>query len=402
MPDQVSLREKVTHLIDDIERVSLRAVDAAGRIGFYLLLQALELRDLYGHFKAGIPMSRDELENGQKWVEETLVRLLEERGLTLDWPIKWTPNMDRETYVLEARMNGIRKTWNLSYEALEDCPADKNVQRTIEKSLSMYFVPDAEIPRPEAFTADVSDSFVSSKETDDRKFAQLALEEARKSIPEDGRVHPKVGVVVVKDERILATAHRGEIPKSHAEFIALEKKLADVSISGSTVYTTLEPCTSRNHPKIPCANRLADRRVARVMIGMLDPDNKISGRGQRTLRKAGITTVLFPEDLMAEVEELNRDFVRDRESRDTQSVDSHTTNLDDRILEFLEAGVAPGKHPFTGSGNVLFRANEIAEALLVPKNVVADSLRNLETKGRVRRHDGTLDNSAPYWSVLRI
>src|ERR1700730_14529873 len=166
MPDQVSLREKVTHLIDDIERVTLRAVDAAGRIGFHLLSHALELRNLYGHFKAGIPMSQDQLKKGQQWVEETLVRLLAERGVKLDGPIKWTPNMDREIYVLEATMNGTSKTWTLSYEALEDCPADKNVQRTIEKSLRMYFVPDAEgqngieTPKIEALTARVSDSLL--------------------------------------------------------------------------------------------------------------------------------------------------------------------------------------------------------------------------------------------------
>jgi len=67
-----------------------------------------------------------------------------------------------------------------------------------------------------------------------------------------------------------------------------------------------------NHPKVPCAIRLAERKVGRV-IGMLDPDDRISGRGQRALRKAGIATDLFPHDLMGEVEELNRDFVRDRE-----------------------------------------------------------------------------------------
>ncbi len=150
----------------------------------------------------------------------------------------------------------------------------------------------------------------------DRRFAQVAIEEARRSIPEDGRVHPRVGVLVVKDGDILASAHRGEIPECHAEYIALEKKLTDVSLSGATVYTTLEPCTARNHPKVPCAIRLAERKVGRVVIGMLDPDDRISGRGQRTLRKAGIATELFPHDLMNQVEEINRDFVRDRESRE--------------------------------------------------------------------------------------
>lgn len=161
--------------------------------------------------------------------------------------------------------------------------------------------------------------------SDDRRFADLAIEEARKSVPEDARVHPRVGVVVVKDGHVLATAHRGEIPQCHAEYIALEKKLQDVSLVGATVYTTLEPCTSRNHPKVPCATRLTERKVSRVVIGMLDPDDRISGRGQRTLRRAGIATELFPHDLMAEAEELNRDFLRDREGMEGAPSDTNTT-----------------------------------------------------------------------------
>jgi len=172
--------------------------------------------------------------------------------------------------------------------------------------------------------------------TDVWRFARLAIEEARKSVPEDGRTHPKVGVVVVKEGRVLASAHRGEFPQCHAEFIALEKKLADKSLAGATVYTTLEPCTSRNHPKVPCATRLVERKVARVVIGILDPDSRISGRGQRMLRKAGIVTELFPHDLMAEVEEMNRDFMRDRESQESRQ--SATSSAQPKLRVALKRG----------------------------------------------------------------
>ena len=194
--------------------------------------------------------------------------------------------------------------------------------RPTERLLSQYESAEASTPRSATKTESVPSG--ESKESDDRRFARLAIEEARKSVPEDDRVHPKVGVVVVKDGRVLATAHRGEVPQCHGEYIALEKKLADVSLVGSTVYTTLEPCTSRHHPKVPCAVRLSERKVARVVIGMLDPDDRISGRGQRSLRKAGIATGLFDHDLMTEIEELNRDFIRERESHrgDTPS-DEH-------------------------------------------------------------------------------
>jgi diguanylate cyclase (GGDEF)-like protein len=146
---------------------------------------------------------------------------------------------------------------------------------------------------------------------DDRKFARMAIDAARKSVAEsDGKVHPLVGAVVVKNGQILGIAYRGEFLANHAEFIALEKKLSRESIAGATVYTTLEPCTTRKYPKIPCAERLIERKVARVVIGMLDPDKRITGRGLRRLRDARIITELFPHDLMAEVEELNRDFTR--------------------------------------------------------------------------------------------
>ncbi len=146
---------------------------------------------------------------------------------------------------------------------------------------------------------------------DDREFIRLAIKEATESIPEDGRVHPKVGAVVVKDGKILASAHRGEISGQHAEYCVLEEKLGDEPAVGATVYVTLEPCTERNSKeKVPCAKRLIEHKVARVSIGMLDPNPDISGKGQIMLSQAGVATELFPSELQTEVQALNREFIR--------------------------------------------------------------------------------------------
>src|SRR6266576_1463397 len=54
----------------------------------------------------------------------------------------------------------------------------------------------------------------------------------------------------------------------------------------------------------------ADYEFARLVIGILDPDERIRGKGKRKLSNAGIATALFPHDLAMEVEELNREFTR--------------------------------------------------------------------------------------------
>lgn len=147
----------------------------------------------------------------------------------------------------------------------------------------------------------------------DVNFMKLAIEAARKSKSESHEFpRPKVGAVVVSDEgEFIGSAFRGELGDGeHAEYTLLDKKLIDDTVAGSTVYATLEPCTTRNHPKVPCAQRLIDRKVKRVVIGMLDPNQAITGKGILHLRKHGIEVDLFPNKLMAQLEDLNRDFTK--------------------------------------------------------------------------------------------
>jgi pyrimidine deaminase RibD-like protein len=142
----------------------------------------------------------------------------------------------------------------------------------------------------------------------DRQFCEQAVELAKKSVAEDDRLHPCVGVVIVKDGKVLATGYRGESGGgAHGEYCALKKINDDVDkadLSGCTVYTTLEPCSKRPLRKTPCATRLINARAAQVVSGMPDKDKEVYGLS--LLAEAGIHIRFFPSDLMQELFALNK------------------------------------------------------------------------------------------------
>ena len=147
------------------------------------------------------------------------------------------------------------------------------------------------------------------RQSQERALMQLAVELAGKCVSEEGKISPKVAAVVVRDGIVLATAYRGELNGGeHAEYTLLERKLADVDLTGATSYSTLEPCTHRNHPKISCTDRVIARQLKRVVIGTLDPNQTIRGLGELRLQEAGIEIARFDHDFVLKLRELNKEF----------------------------------------------------------------------------------------------
>jgi diaminohydroxyphosphoribosylaminopyrimidine deaminase/5-amino-6-(5-phosphoribosylamino)uracil reductase len=118
-------------------------------------------------------------------------------------------------------------------------------------------------------------------------FMQKAIELAAKG---KGRTspNPAVGAVIVKGNRIIAQGYHQKSGSSHAEIKALKK--AGNNAKGSTLYINLEPCCHTDKITPPCTGAIIKSGVKKVIVAMIDPNPKVSGKGLKELKKAGIRT----------------------------------------------------------------------------------------------------------------
>ncbi|MBT8198619.1 MAG: bifunctional diaminohydroxyphosphoribosylaminopyrimidine deaminase/5-amino-6-(5-phosphoribosylamino)uracil reductase RibD [Acidimicrobiia bacterium] len=101
--------------------------------------------------------------------------------------------------------------------------------------------------------------------------------------------NPRVGAVVLDaaGSEIGAGAHRAA-GEHHAEVVALEA--AGSSASGGTMFVSLEPCDHHGLTP-PCTSAIIEAGLSTVVVGALDPDPRVSGRGVDRLRGAGIEII---------------------------------------------------------------------------------------------------------------
>lgn len=132
-------------------------------------------------------------------------------------------------------------------------------------------------------------SLILQMQADDARWLAAAAALAERARPLS-RPNPGVGAIIVRNGRVIGRGWTGIDGRPHAEAVALAQ--AGDAARGAALYVTLEPCAHKSERGPACADLVIAAGIARVIIGLRDPDPRTAGTGAARLEQAGaIVTV---------------------------------------------------------------------------------------------------------------
>ena len=235
---------------------------------------------------------------------------------------------------------------------------------------------------------------------------RLALELAAKGMFTT-TPNPRVGCVIVKENKVIGTGYTQPVGHAHAEVQALNDA-ADrgFDVAGATVYVTLEPCSHHGRTP-PCADALIRARVARVVAAIADPNPLVAGQGLARLEAAGIQVLCGV--LEEEAREINIGFLSRMQHgkpwvrmKSAASLDGMTA-LHNGISQWITGDEARADGHYwraracailTGIGTVMEDDPQLNVRAIdtprQPQRIVIDSHLQISTHARVLTGGGTL------------
>ena len=193
--------------------------------------------------------------------------------------------------------------------------------------------------------------------------------------------NPMVGAVLVDaDGTILAEGWHEKYGEGHAEvncFRHLEtSKYRDLEMSKCTLFVSLEPCSHYGKTP-PCAKLIIEKGVGRVVVGMLDPNPLVAGKGVQMLRDAGIEVIVGVME--KECRELNKRFLCLHEQHRPYVILKWAQTADG-FIDIKRTGGSPLKISTPKTKEIVHRMRAENMAIMVGTNtVLLDNPRLLNT-----------------------
>jgi diaminohydroxyphosphoribosylaminopyrimidine deaminase/5-amino-6-(5-phosphoribosylamino)uracil reductase len=130
---------------------------------------------------------------------------------------------------------------------------------------------------------------------EDRRWLQLAIDLAYQCPPSESAF--SVGAVIVAGGEEIARGYSRETDAhAHAEEAALAKlDPADPRLTRATIYSSLEPCSTRRSRPRTCTQLILSARIPRVVFAWREPGLFVDGQGAENLRASGVQVVEIPD-----------------------------------------------------------------------------------------------------------
>lgn len=105
------------------------------------------------------------------------------------------------------------------------------------------------------------------------------------------RPNPMVGCVIVYKNTIIGEGFTSKYGSNHAEVNAIASVADKSLLKNATLYVTLEPCSHYGKTP-PCSNLIIEHQIPNVVIGCIDDNKKVAGKGIELLKKNGINVIV--------------------------------------------------------------------------------------------------------------
>lgn len=158
-------------------------------------------------------------------------------------------------------------------------------------------------------------------------FMKLAIKEAKKGARQTF-TNPLVGAVITQKDQVIAKGAHLQYGEAHAERNAIANCSSSEELIHSTLYVTLEPC-HHTGKQPPCTQLILESGIQTVVIGQLDPNPLVAGKGKQFLEANGIEVIVGVAE--AEVRELNRFYNFYYQQHRPYVVLKQATTLDGRL-----------------------------------------------------------------------
>ena len=197
--------------------------------------------------------------------------------------------------------------------------------------------------------------------TTDEMYMYRCLQLARMGRPTVSP-NPMVGAVVVCDARVIGEGYHHHSGAPHAEVNAIASVSSPELLTRSTLYVSLEPCSHFGKTP-PCANLIIEKKIPRVVVGCLDSNRRVDGKGVARLRDAGVEVTVGV--LEEECRLLNRRFFTVQENCRPYVVLKWAQSKDGFIDKNREAQERPVTFSTPATGMLVHRLRAMSDAILV-------------------------------------